>query len=197
MTHHHHHPRALEGHHPGQRGTLNLSETSLQVPLHTLRPSSKVDGLMPDSSYELTVDLANLAGEWEERRGLRLLPQATLPAPTGATGGVPALPAGLLGAGAVTLLLLLALLLAIWRHTKAVPVTEDMGCQGTRGGMEALYGGREAMETLYSGRKAVEPVYEEVRPVSSLATVGLLASRESLDEEGFLKTNLPRNSLRK
>ena len=83
-----------------------------------------------------------------------------------------------MGAGAVALLLLLfALFLAIKRHTKAMLVVEDREWQVTRG-----------------GREAREPLYEEVRPVS--ATGELLASRESLDEEGFLRTNLQRNFLR-
>ena len=119
-----------------QRGELPLSQTSLETV-----------GLRPDTAYELRVHVADSGGRWDERRGLRLLPQHTLPGAWGVLGHraqatatvqpttssqmiatekvVPPIEGGpnvlllvLVGAGVGVLLLLLLLIMLLVRRSK-------------------------------------------------------------------------------
>jgi len=193
------HLRSLDRNEPGQAGIAPLSQTSLHL-----------NELSPDSRYELTVNLANKAGEWDERRGLRL-PQSTLPSNIqGSSGGV-GLVAGLLAAAAVFLLLLTLLVLLLCRRRiqrrkqqkKALNETAAMPLMGQMEGVVVGLGGiggspeheyeklnYELMVVDTSKKLMVVDNSKKTDPrLNSLGRACKLASTESLDDDGYLKNN--------
>jgi len=176
------HLRSLDRDEHGQEGTLPLSQTSLHL-----------TELSQDSRYELTINLANRAGEWDERRGLRL-PQSTLPANIqGSSGGI-GLVAGVLAAAIVFLLIFVLLLFLLCRrrlHQRKQQKNETAG-KPLMGQMEGVVGGigSSSPEHLYEKLNyELMLVPDNTKKLNSLGRACKLASTESLDDDGYLKNN--------
>ena len=126
------HLRSLDRDEPGREGILPLSQTSLHLA-----------ALTPDSRYELTVNVANRAGEWDERRGLRL-PQTTLVSKIEGTSGGIGLVTGLLAAAIVFAGIFLLILFLFCRrrlHQRKQKVLNETAAKPLMGQMEGLVGG--------------------------------------------------------
>jgi len=182
--HYHWHLRSLDRDEPGQAGIVPLSQTSLYL-----------TELTPDSRYELTVNLANRAGEWDERRGLRL-PQSTLPSNIqGSSGGV-GLVAGLLAAAIVFVLLFILLLFLLCRRRLHQSKQQKKGMNETAamplmGQMEGLVVGvASSPEHQYEklNYELMKKTPTDLK-LNSLGRACKLASTESLDDDGYLKNN--------
>merc|ERR1712032_716004 len=178
------HLRSLDRDEPGQAGIVPLSQTSLYL-----------TELTPDSRYELTVNLANRAGEWDERRGLRL-PQSTLPSNIqGSSGGV-GLVAGLLAAAIVFVLLFILLLFLLCRRRLHQSKQQKKGMNETAamplmGQMEGLVVGvASSPEHQYEklNYELMKKTPTDLK-LNSLGRACKLASTESLDDDGYLKNN--------
>ena len=168
------HLRSLDRDEPGREGILPLSQTSLHLA-----------ALTPDSRYELTVNVANRAGEWDERRGLRL-PQSTLVSKIEDTSGGIGLVTGLLAAAIVFAGIFLLILFLFCRRRlhqrkqqkKVLNETAAKPLMGEMGGIAS------------SPEHEYEKLNYELMPrLNSLGRACKLASTESLDDDGYLKNN--------
>jgi len=141
----------------------------------------------------------NRAGEWDERRGLRL-PQSTLPSNIqGSSGGV-GLVAGLLAAAIVFVLLFILLLFLLCRRRLHQSKQQKKGMNETAamplmGQMEGLVVGvASSPEHEYEKLNYEMMVDNNKKTPTDLKLNGLgrackLASTESLDDDGYLKNN--------
>jgi len=183
------HLRSLDRDEPGQAGIVPLSQTSLHL-----------TELTPDSRYELTVNLANRAGEWDERRGLRL-PQSTLPSNIqGSSGGV-GLVGGLLVAAIIFILLLILLFCLLCRRRlhqskeqkKGMNETAAMPLMGQMEGLVAGVASRPEHEYEKLNYELMADIDNKKTltdlKLNSLGRACKLASTESLDDDGYLKNN--------